>query len=465
MAGNIISNDNGDAMVFCGTLIHATKASPMVILQDQVIGVRKGKILFVQPKEDLAKLLDQHNLSKGCVKYLTKYQFVMPGLIDTHIHAPQSVYAGTALDLTLLDWLNRYTYPTEAKFSDLDFATHAYTKVVRRTLTCGTTTATYFATIHKESSRKLAEIAADLGQRAFVGKVNADKNSPSNYIETLEQSLTDTEWFIEEVKDLDNPLVAPVITPRFAITCSWELMTGLGELAKKHNIRVQSHISENRDEIKSVLEAYPDCKNYTDVYDKCGLMTDKTLMAHCVYLDDDEIQTFKDRGSAMSHCPCSNFSLRSGVMDCRKMKDSGVKLGLGTDVSGGYNPSMFGAIRDAITATNVQSIQHLPEHPYRHLDFKEVFQIATLGGSQVLGIEDTVGNFEVGKEFDALLVTMDTEDSPFEIFENAAYEDSLEDMVQKFFFRGDDRNIEEVYVCGRKVKPFKDEETKQQQQQ
>ncbi|XP_041459956.1 guanine deaminase-like isoform X1 [Lytechinus variegatus] len=465
MAEKIISNDNGDTVVFCGTLVHSTNASPMIILQDQVIGVQKGKIIFVKHKEDLQKVLDQHCLPKGCVKCLTKYQFLMPGLIDTHIHAPQYVYTGTALDLPLLDWLNRYTFPTEAKFSDLEFATYAYNKVVRRTLRCGTTTASYFATIHKESSLRLAEIAADLGQRAFIGKVNADQNSPPNYVETLEQSLKDTEWFIEKIKDLNNPLIAPIITPRFAISCSRELMTGLGELAKKHNLRVQSHISENRDEVKTVLEFYPDCKNYTDVYDKCGLMTDKTLMAHCIYLDDEEIQTFKDRGSAMSHCACSNFSLRSGVMDCRKMKESGVKLGLGTDVSGGYNPSMFDAIRDTITASNVQSIQHQPDRPYKHLDFREVFQLATLGGSKVLGIDSIVGSFEVGKEFDALLVTMDTEDSPFDIFQTDAYRDSLEDMIQKFLFLGDDRNIEEVYVCGRRVKPFMDEASKLKQQQ
>ncbi|XP_072174401.1 guanine deaminase-like [Diadema setosum] len=447
--------------VFCGTLVHSTASKPLDVLGNFAIGFehRNGKILFIIPESDLDEELRTRCLSADCVTYLTDFQFLMPGLVDTHIHAPQYVYAGTALDLPLLDWLNKYTFPVEAQYKDIKFASEAYRRVVKRTLASGTTTALYFATLHKEASLKLAEIAVELGQRAFVGKVNMDQNSPDYYVETTEQSLKDTEWFVKQVQALQNPLVQPVVTPRFAPSCSSTLMKGLADIAKKHQLHVQSHISENIDEVEWVKELFPQCENYTDVYDTHGLMTDKTVLAHCIYLDDGEIDVFKNHGTAMSHCPCSNFSLRSGVMDSRKMIDHGVKVGLGTDVSGGYSPSMLNAIQNCVTASNTISImeQLNQRKNYQHLQFAEAFKLATLGGCEALGISDTVGNFEVGKEFDALLVNLKPPNSPLDVFQTEQYSDSKEDMIQKFIFLGDDRNIQEVYVKGRRVKPFSDD--------
>ncbi|XP_033625057.1 guanine deaminase-like [Asterias rubens] len=437
-------------LIFQGTLVHAESASqPLKILHNHIIGVNKNKIVFIEPEGRLRELSQQHGFQLEDVQVM-EGQFLIPGFVDTHIHAPQYVYTGTAMNLQLLEWLNKYTFPTEAKFANLEFAADAYRKVVHRTLKNGTTTACYFATIHKEASLKLAEIVAHFGQRAFVGKVNMDANSPEYYVETTEQSFKDTEWFIKQVQCLNNPLVTPIITPRFAVSCTVTLMKKLANLAELYGLPIQTHISENKDEISLVKELFPECSSYADVYQSCGLVTKKSVFAHSIYLDDKEIEVIKHHGSAVSHCPCSNFMLRNGILDLRKLWDKGIKLGLGTDVSGGYSPSMLSSIRQSVIATNVHKMQQ--GAAYNSIDYKELFYLATLGGSQVLGLEDRIGNFVVGKEFDALLVNPKAAGSPFDVF-NSSFSDSIEDIVQKFLFLGDDRNIQEVYVSGRKVIP------------
>ncbi|CAG5921594.1 unnamed protein product [Menidia menidia] len=372
----------------------------------------------------------------------------MPGMIDTHIHASQYSYAGTALDLPLLQWLNTYTFPVESRFKDLEFAQKVYSQVVKRTLRNGTTTACYFATIHTDASLLLGQIANDCGQRALVGKVCMDRNSSvKHYKETIQESQDETYRFIKEFLKKKYPLVKPVVTPRFAPSCTEELLAQLGEIAKNNNLHIQSHISENMEEIKLVQELFPDSESYTDVYYKHSLLTDKTVMAHGCHLTDKELALFKETGASLSHCPNSNFSLCSGVLDVRNVLNHKVKLGLGTDVAGGYSSSMLDAVRRALDASKVLTIQN-PEH--ETLTFEEVFRLATLGGSQALSLDDKTGNFEVGKDFDALRVNVATPGGPIDLIQC----DGPKILLEKFLNVGDDRNIVEVYVAGRKVVPF-----------
>ncbi|XP_025891611.1 guanine deaminase [Nothoprocta perdicaria] len=372
----------------------------------------------------------------------------MPGLVDTHIHAPQYSFAGTRIDLPLLQWLTTYTFPTEDKFKDKDFAEEVYTRVVRRTLKNGTTTACYFATIHTDTSLLLAEIIDKFGQRAFVGKVCMDLNdSVPQYKETTVHSIQETERFVKELLEKKYPRVQPIVTPRFAPSCTEDLLQALGNLAQTHDLHVQSHISENEEELKIVKNLFPDYQNYTEVYDRNKLLTSKTVMAHACYLSEEELKLFNLRGASISHCPTSNSSLCSGILNVQKVLKHNVKLGLGTDVAGGYSASMLDAIRKTMMASNALLLSKVNE---RGLTLEEAFRLATLGGSQVLGLEDVIGNFEVGKEFDALLINTKASDSPFDLFSSDAFEDTL----QKFLYLGDDRNISEVYVSGKQVVPF-----------
>jgi len=223
-------------------------------------------------------------------------------------------------------------------------------------------------------------------------------------------------------------------------------MEQLGELSTKYNVPVQSHISENKDEIKFVHELHPN-NSYAEVYDNFKLMTPKTIMAHGVHLTDDELHLFKEREAAISHCPVSNFSLCSGVFCARKALDMGIKLGLGTDVAGGYSPSLLDTIRQAVSASNVV---HLEKPEYKPLSWQEAFHLATVGGSQVIGMEDTLGNFLPGKSFDALVVDPRVNNSPLDVFAD----DTLLEIFQKFIFLGDDRNITQVWVQGNKIVPW-----------
>jgi guanine deaminase len=320
-----------------------------------------------------------------------------------------------------------------------------YRKVVTRTLKCGTTTASYFATIHYEACTVLSDLVEEFGQRAYIGKVCMDKNAPDFYIESTQTSLDDTERFIKYVIGKNSPLITPVVTPRFAISCTSDLMIGLGKLAKRYQLPIQSHMSENIEETKNVADMHPNCTHYADVYKEMGLLTDKAYMAHCCHVSPDEAKMLSEFRTGVSHCPTSNFNLRSGIADVKFLAENDIKIGLGTDVSGGHSPSMLNAIYSAITASN--TIQITRGNGYRPITHKDAFYMATLGGSKVLGLDEKIGNFEVGKDFDALLIDPDAVDSPFDCFEN----DDLEDVVQKFLYIGDDRNIKKVFVAGKLV--------------
>nr|XP_028604849.1 guanine deaminase isoform X1 [Podarcis muralis] len=437
------------ALLFRGTFAHSSRSSPLDILAGHLLGVdQSGKIAFLEPAEEQEKLAKKWGFKASDIRELSNNEFFMPGLVDAHIHAPQYSFAGTRIDLPLLQWLKEYTYPTEAKFKDNDFVEEVYTRVVRRTLKNGTTTACYFGTIHTDASLLLADIIDKFGQRAFVGKVCMDINeSFEEYKETTTESIKETERFVRGVLDKKYPRVHPIVTPRFGPSCTEELLNSLGKLAKIHDLHVQSHISESEGEMKLVEKLFPTYQNYTELYDKNNLLTNKTIMAHGCHLSDEELQVFNLKGAAIVHCPNSNISLCSGLLNARKVLKHRVKLGLGTDVAGGYSASMLDAIRKAIMVSN---IIHINKEDEMCLTLKEVFQLATLGGSQALGLDTVIGNFEVGKEFDALLINTKASDSPFELFTC----DAFEDMIQKFLYLGDDRNIEEVYVAGKLVVPF-----------
>ncbi|XP_056313755.1 guanine deaminase [Danio aesculapii] len=439
------------AQVFRGTFVHSTPQTAVEILHNSVLGVDdEGKIAFVDKDQDVTRLSKLWGFETSDIKQLGQYEFLMPGMVDTHIHASQYSYSGTALDLPLLKWLNTYTFPVEAKYKDLDFANNIYTKVVRRTLKNGTTTACYFATIHTDASLLLGELAVKFGQRALVGKVCMDCNSEvPQYKESPSDCKRETERFIKELLKKEYPNVKPVVTPRFAPSCSAALLSELGEIANNNKLHIQSHISENKEEVKLVKRLFPDCRSYTDVYLKHNLLTDRTVMAHGCYLTDEELKIFHETGSAISHCPNSNISICSGMLDVRNVLNHKVKLGLGTDVAGGYSPSILDAMRRTLDTSKALTIQD-PQH--QTLTFEEVFRLATLGGSEALSLDDQIGNFEVGKDFDALRVNVCISDGPIDVFPG----EGPKVILEKFLNLGDDRNITEVYVAGRQVVPFPD---------
>ncbi|XP_071449379.1 guanine deaminase isoform X2 [Hetaerina americana] len=434
------------SFLYVGPLVHCVEFGQIAINDDGLIAVKNGKICAIDSRANLKQVALKHGISEENFHFLKYGEFLMPGLIDTHIHAPQYPNAGLGYEKSLMGWLDDCTFPIEAKYSDKKFAEQVYNSVVKKTLANGTTTACYFATIHLIGSIVLSESVKKHGQRALIGKVNMNANHPDFYGETLEESLKDTEAFINAIHSLKNALIKPVITPRFAISCDMELMKKLGEMAKKYDVHIQTHVSENIDEVEFVKTLFPNSKNYTDVYDSAGLLTNKTILAHGVYLTDEEIKTIAEHSSAVSHCPTSNVCLKSGICHVRKLLNNGVKVGLGTDIAGGYSPSIVEVMKGAISASINLSFMKGEEECV--LNFQEVFYLATLGGAKALNMDDKIGNLEVGKEFDALVINLTEKPSDIDILMPL---DTMK-LVQKFIYLGDDRNVKKVYVSGQLVK-------------
>lgn len=363
---------------------------------------------------------------------------IIPGFIDLHLHAPQFANLGLGLDKELMPWLEAYTFPEEAKYFDLEYAKKVYSTLIRELWKNGTTRSVVFATIHKESSKLLMDLFAESGLSAYVGKVNMDRNAPHNIIEETEQSLKDTEEILKEYSN-KYELVKPIITPRFVPTCTFELMKGLGDLAKKYNVKVQSHLSENLSEIGFVKELHPTYKNYASVYNAAGLLGQvPTIMAHCVLVDDEEITLMAQNQVVVAHSPNSNCNLSSGMAPIRKLISKGVSVGLGSDVSGGHTLSMTKVMVNSAQVANLKWVESNREDA--RLSTAEVFYLATKGGGKFFG---KVGSFEPGYEFDALII----DDSILPNFRTL----TLEQRVQKYIYTGDDRNIVERFVAGKKV--------------
>jgi len=294
-----------------------------------------------------------------------------------------------------------------------------------------------------------------------------DRNSPDYYVEpSVTESINTTHALISHIRTLPEPrLVEPVLTPRFAISCTSDLMYQLGNMARSDpSLRIQTHISENQGEIQKTLDLFPTASSYADVYDKHGLLGSRTILAHAIHLEEEEMVLLKERDAGVSHCPTSNFNLRSGICSLGKLIDRGIKVGLGTDVSGGFSPSILTAIQHASMASKVVAMQTdvSPSDPYiyqgHQVPLVTLLYLATLGGARVCGLEDRIGSFAVGKAFDALLVSVRGDasnpalwdvDLDKELRIEPAEGKELDIWLERFFFTGDDRNIKRGYVQGR----------------
>ncbi|KAF4125254.1 guanine deaminase [Geosmithia morbida] len=410
-------------------------------------------------------------------------QFFFPGFVDTHIHAAQYPNAGLFGKTTLLDWLEEYTFPLEASLaSDLPKAKRVYTTAVRRTLRNGTTTAAYYATIDVAATNLLADVCLSLGQRALVGRVCMDERTvcPAYYRdESAEESLRRTVETVEHCARVDptGRMVGPILTPRFAPSCSVESMRGLAALQRSRDLPVQTHVSENRGEISLVKKMFAGLEgatlegdedggvSYPGVYDAVGLLTGRTILAHGVYLTEREAALVSARGSKVAHCPCSNSALASGSARVRWLWQHGIDVGLGTDVSGGYSASILEAARQAALVSRVVAVAEAErraggEAETSKLTAQEVLYLATRGGAVVVGMEDRLGGFEVGMQWDAQLVGLGMVKEEEEEEEDGEDDDgncdvfgweSWGERLEKWLYTGDDRNTKMVWVGGRLV--------------
>lgn len=349
----------------------------------------------------------------GTLVSLADDQVILPGFIDLHVHAPQWPNAGLALDRPLYEWLEEYTFPLEAKFKDAKYAHLVYDNLVETLLANGTTTALYFGSVDNTGNLELVKSCLSHHQRGFVGKVVMDnpEQTPDYYRdESAAVALDETENFIHEVEKLNKDQsipVTPVITPRFLPSCTDEVLSGLGKLAAKYDLPIQSHCSESDWENGYAVETHG--KRDAAVLDEFGLLTDKSVMAHGTLLNDEDIKRFKDRGVGVAHCPISNVYFGNAVFPAKKLLSEEVKVGLGTDISGGYDPSVYQNIRQAIMSSRMLDegvdSEISPELRGKHqaaITAKNAFYMATIGGAKSLNL--TTGQIKQGYAADLQII-------------------------------------------------------------
>lgn len=355
--------------------------------------------------------IDANGDSSGAIK-LPQDWLLIPGLVDLHVHAPQYAQLGTALDVPLEDWLQTYTFPLEARFSDLTYAEHVYSTLIDDMLAIGTTTALHFATVHVPATQRLAEICLAKGQRALVGKVAMDDpdQCPEDCRDASAQAAIEgTRAVIDHINTLpDNDgMVFPVITPRFIPSCTDACLKGLGQLAAETGAHVQSHISES-DWQHGYVQDRCGCSD-AEAFERFGLMHDNAVFAHGTHLSDTDMDLMVAHGAGVAHCPLSNAYFAGAVFPLRRALDKGLHVGFGSDISGGPSGSIWETARMGISAarmreTGVQAqiASDIRGTNDQRIDFREAFFLATRGGGQALGLP--VGAFEPGMKFDAIAI-------------------------------------------------------------
>ena len=396
--------------------------------------IRKG---FILVEDGLIKNFSEENPDTSIKLYDYTGKLIIPGLSDLHLHAPQYPNTGLGLDLELLDWLDTYTFPEESKYKDIEYAKKAYQTFVDDLAKTATTRASIFATLHTDMTLLLMDLLEQKKICAYVGKVGMDRNCPDFYIE--KNGKEETLRFVEECQKRNYKFVKPIITPRFTISCTDEYMKYMGELAKKYNIAVQSHLSENLGEIDFVKQLRPNDKFYGESYDKNGLFGKevKTVMAHCVHCPKEESELIKKNGVYIAHCPTSNSNLSSGICPAGRYLREGYNIGIGSDISGGHTLDLFEVIRHAIQVSkmNLRYI-NLNEKP---LTLSETFFMATNKGGSFFG---KVGVFEKDYEFDAIVLD--------ESLIKNIREYNEKERLERFIYNKDAK-IESKFIRGNKI--------------
>jgi len=362
---------------------------------------------------------------------------ITPGLIDTHLHAPQLEMIGS-YGGHLLEWLNRYTFPTERKFADPEHARSVAKSFYDELLRNGTLCALVFSTIHYEATDIFFEEAERRGFRGIVGKTMMDRNAPDYLLDASPSKSYDESRALLK-KWHGRGLLRYAITPRFAPTSTPELLEAAGALKKEFpDAWVHTHISENPNEVQWVHELFPEAE-YADVYDRYGLLDAKSVLAHGVWLTPEELDLLSRRKSRIAHCPNSNLFLGSGLFRLHHVLESGVLVGLGSDIGAGTTPSMFNAMADAY---KVQQVQHVSLSPF-HL-----WYLATLGGARALSLDAETGSLEPGKSADFLVLDLNA--TPL-LAMRTGRASSLEDLLAGLIFMGDDRAVKRSLIAGRIV--------------
>ncbi len=429
-------------------VMHTPERTRLTVLDDVIITVDDdGMIAAIEPAARLAPGNDvDHELGPDTV--------LLPGLIDTHLHAPQWQQLGTGLDLPLEDWLFQHTFPLEQRLTDPAVAGEVWPHMVSTLLAHGTTAVAYYATVSVETTTMLAATCAKLGQRAFVGRVGMDhpEGTPDWYRDADAAAGIDaSRRSIVEIRAIGSPLVEPIVTPRFTPACTDDLLAGLGALAAETNTIIQTHCSESDWEHGAALERFG--RSDTAALDGFELIKDHTVLAHGDHLGDDDFKLIRNAGAGVAHCPLSNAYFGNAVFPARRALDTGVRIGLGSDVAGGARPGLLPQCADAVTASRyledgADPLEAAEDRgtPNSRISIVEAFWMATMGGAELLGL--ATGALEVGRPFDALAVDTRRNGSPLQAWPGL---DDDARTFEKIVRLATPADITDVWVAGRRV--------------
>jgi len=363
---------------------------------------------------------------------------LMPGFVDSHVHYPQTDVIGSS-GRQLLDWLQDYVFPAEARFGDHHHARAVADACIDELLRNGTTTALVFGTVHRESVDAFFAAAAERRLRMICGKVLMDRNCPDDLRDSAASGDRDSRALIERWHGHERLHYA--ITPRFAATSSAAQLQAAGQLAAAYpDTFIHSHVAENHAEIAWVRELYPDARSYLDVYERHGLLRERAIYAHCIHFDAADRQRMAASGAAAAFCPTSNLFLGSGLFDLDASDTFGMRYALATDVGGGTS---FGMLQTMLAAYQIAQLQDQRLHPLR------AFYLATVGGARILGLDDRIGSFRAGREAD--FVVLDLAATPL-VERRCRSARTLAEQLMLLMTLGDDRVVRETFILGQPAK-------------
>ena len=393
--------------------------------------VEGGRIAALGPADDLRRAhpaVRVHDFGDALVS---------AGFVDAHVHYPQTAIIAS-WGKRLIDWLNTYTFPEEMRFADPGFARATAETCLDLMLANGTTTMCSYATIHPESVEAFFAAAQARGLRALAGKTCMDRNAPEGLRDTAQSAHDASAALIARWHGVDR--LSYVITPRFAPTSSPEQLAALGALWAAHpDCLMQTHLSEQTDEIAWVRDLFPQARDYLDVYERFGLLGAGAVFGHCIHLEPRERARLREVGAALIHCPTSNTFIGSGLFDMEGLKAEGLRVGLATDIGGG---SSFSMLRTMAAAYEIAQLRGCALHP------AQLWWLATAGSAAALGLGDRIGNLAVGMEAD--LAVIDLASTPA-IAQRAARAESFWEALFPTIMMGDDRAVREVWVNGASV--------------
>lgn len=457
-------------MIIRSDLVHCPSLGVLEILHDHILVIdEQGFITHVGPASEKASL--QHLQREPVdVSLNGPGTFLVPTFCDLHLHAPQYLYQGTGLHLPLMEWLDMYAYKAEESIdADPVLARTVYTRLSERLLENGTGAVVLFGTIKEETNLILAEAMQGAGIRAYIGKLSMDISSRETYTEgSVEASLSSAESFVnkcnalEELRSSSTRLIEPILTPRFVPTCSNELLRGLGNLSQAKCLRIQSHMAESHDQVQWVRKERG--KEDMDVFESTGLLTSRTIQAHCTFLDPPSLAHVSTRGTSIAHCPLSNSYFSAKPFPLREAISAKVKVGLGTDIAGGYSADIMSAMRQAVIVSRMREGTRVVREGEASrseeslaVNWIEALFLATKGGAIAMGLRPGIGNFEVGAPFDAQRIRIRYPDNgggvgALDFLDDPTAAFSLtQEHIEKWCCLGDVRNREEVWVQGSKV--------------